>query len=350
MIATLPPPSLMDAHTLQLLEFDKVRDALAGHAATSLGRELARQIEPGTDPDAVRGAIGLVSEMRTALEQEHAPPFGGLHDVRLIVRRAAIGTMLSADQLLEVAQTLSCTGAVYRYRMRLDQTLTGLIDLLTGIDDLGPVAKTIGGCIDGRGHVLDMASRELADVRQRLFELDEKVKSEVKRLLRDPELRRILSYPNATVSGDHYVLPVSVNHRHKVAGVVHRVSGTGETVFVEPASIARLSLDRLTLKAEEEREVNRILRRLSKEVGRVAKPLTYALEIIAKLDLVTAKARYARTFDMVAPQVNTDGQVWLRAARHPILEQLFRNDPSPNPHLPDKSSRSTSASASGSTC
>ena len=158
------------------------------------------------------------------------------------------------------------------------------------------------------------------------FELDEKVKGEVKRLLRDPELRRILSYPNATVSGDHYVLPVSVNHRHKVAGVVHRVSGTGETVFVEPASIAKLSLERLTLKAEEEREVNRILRRLSKEVGRVSKPLTYALEIIAKLDLVTAKARYARTFDMVAPQVNTDGRVWLRAARHPILEQLFRTD------------------------
>lgn len=324
MNATLPPP-MMDAHTLQLLEFDKVRDLLAGYASTSLGRELVRQIEPGTNLEAIRAALGLVSEMCSALDLGQSPPLGGLHDVRLVVRRAAIGTMLTAEQLLEVAETLSCTGAVYRYRMRLDQRLTGLIDLLTGIEDLGVVAKTISGCIDGRGHVLDMASRALGEVRQKLFELDEKVKAEVKRLLRDPELRRILSYPNATVSGDHYVLPVAVNHRHKVPGVVHRVSSTGETVFVEPASIARLSAERLTLKAEEDREVKKILRRLSTEVGRIAKPITYALDIIAQLDLITAKAKYSRDYRMVEPVLNTEGRVWLRSARHPVLEQLFRN-------------------------
>jgi DNA mismatch repair protein MutS2 len=318
------PLLIMDAHTLGLLEFDKVRDLLAGYAASSLGRDLARQVEPSTDIDHIRAELALVSEMTTALELEQKPPFGGLHDVRLAVRRAAIGTMLSAEQLLEVAETLSCTGAIYRYRMRLDEQLTGLIDLLGGIEDLGVVAKTIAGCIDGRGHVLDMASRELAAVRQKLFELDEKVKSEVKRLLRDPELRRILSYPNATVNGDHYVLPVAVNHRHKLPGVVHRVSGTGETVFVEPASIANLSVERVTLKAEEDREVKRILRRLSTEVGRVAKPLTYALDVIARLDFITAKAKYGRDYRMTVPELNTEGRLWLRAARHPLLEHLFR--------------------------
>ncbi len=325
MVATEPPP-IMDAHTLGLLEFDKVRDLLAGYAASPLGRELARRVEPSTDPEVIRGELALVSEMVTALELGQAPPFGGLHDVRLLVRRAAIGAMLSAEQLLEVAETLGCTGAVYRYRMRLDERLTGLIDLLGGIEDLGVVAKTIGGSIDGRGHVLDMASRELAAVRQRLFELDEKVKSEVRRLLRDPELRRILSYPNATVNGDHYVLPVAVNHRHKIAGVVHRVSGTGETVFVEPASIANLSAERVTLKAEEDREVKRILRRLTAEVGRVARPLTYALDVIARLDLITAKAKFSRDYRMSAPDLNIDGRLWLRAARHPLLEHLVRTE------------------------
>jgi DNA mismatch repair protein MutS2 len=325
MLATEPPP-IMDAHTLGLLEFDKVRDLLAGYAASSLGRELARQVEPSTDPEPIRAELALVSEMVTALELNQPPPFGGLHDVRLLVRRAAIGAMLSAEQLLEVAETLICTGAIYRYRMRLDERLTGLIDLLGGIEDLGVVAKTIGGCIDGRGHVLDMASRELAAVRQRLFELDEKVKSEVRRLLRDPELRRILSYPNATVNGDHYVLPVAVNHRHKITGVVHRVSGTGETVFIEPASIANLSAERITLKAEEDREVKRILRRLTAEVGRVARPLTYALDVIARLDLITAKARFSRDYRMSAPDLNSDGRLWLRSARHPLLEHLFRSD------------------------
>lgn len=321
----------MDAHTFDLLEFDKVREIVSGYAASPLGRELARQVEPLADSAAVRAEIGLVSEMVLSLELEQAPPLGGLHDVRLIVRRAGIGTMLSAEQLLEVSETLACTGAIYRYRMRLDERLDGLIDLLSGIEDLGPVARTIGGCIDGRGHVLDIASRELAAVRQKLFELDEKVKSEIKRLLRDPELRKILSYPNATMNGDHYVLPVSVNHRHKVTGTVHRVSSTGETVFIEPASIANLSAERIALKGEEDREVKRILRRLSTEVGRVSKPLIYALDIIARLDFITAKARHSREFAMTAAEVNAEGRLWLRAARHPVLEHIFRIDAKTSP-------------------
>lgn len=318
----------MDAHTLGLLEYDKVRELLAGYAVSSLGREKARSMEPMTDLAAITKELRLVSEMVQAMIQGHTPPLSGIHDVRLVVRRAAIGTMLSAEQLLQVAETLSATGAIYRYKMRLDGNLTDLIDLLTPVEDLGILARTIGGCIDGRGHVLDGASRELAAVRQKLFELDEKVKAEVKRLLRDPELRKILSYPNATVNGDHYVLPVAANHRQKLPGIVHRVSGTGETLFIEPASIAALSAERITLKSEEDREVNRILRRLSTEVGRVAKPLTYSLEILAKLDFITAKAKYSRDFTMSAPDMNDDGRLWLRQARHPLLDHLFRNDQS----------------------
>lgn len=320
------PAAVMDAHTLDLLGFDKLRELLSGYTASSLGRDLARQIEPSSDASVVRKEIALVTEMVTALGLNQAPPFSGLHDVRLIARRAAIGTMLTAEQLIEVAEALNCTGAMYRYRMRLAEHLSGLIDHLSGIEDLGTVGKSIGGCIDARGHVLDMASRDLAAVRQKLYDLDEKVKAEIRRLLRDPELRKVLSYPNATVHGDHYVLPVSVNYRHKVPGVVHRVSGTGETLFVEPAAVAGLSAERVQLKADEDREVKRVLRRLSGEVGRVAKPLVYALDVIAKLDLICAKARYSRDFDMYPPDVNTEGRLWLRNARHPLLESLFRSE------------------------
>ena len=330
-VLTEPPPpptetanAIMDSHTLDLLEFVKVRDILAGFAASSLGADLARQVAPMADPDAIREELGLVTEMVAALDHGQPPPLTGLHDVRLVVRRAAIGTMLSADQLLLVSETLTCTGAVYRYRMRLDSRWQRLIEMLNGIEDMGIVARTIGGCIDGRGHILDMASRELAAVRQKLYDVEEKVKNEVKRLLRDPELRKILSYANATVNGDHYVLPVSANHRAKVHGIVHRVSSTGETVFIEPASVANYSAERITLKAEEDREEKRILRRLSTEVGRVSKPLIYALDIIARLDLITAKAHFSREYNMGCPEVNTDGKLWLRNARHPILEHLFK--------------------------
>lgn len=327
---TRPPAALMDAHTLDLLGFDKLRALLAGYTASSLGADLAKQIEPSTELAVVRKEISLVTEMVDALGREQPPPFAGLRDVRLVARRAGLGTMLTAEQLIDVAEALNCTGAMYRYRMRLAEHLSGLIDHLSGIEDLGTVGKSIGGCIDGRGHVLDMASRDLAAVRQKLYELDEKVKAEVRRLLRDPELRKALSYPNATVHGDHYVLPVSVNYRHKVPGVVHRVSGTGETLFVEPASIANLSAERVQLKADEDREVKRVLRRLSGEVGRVSKPLVFALDVLAKLDLICAKARFARDFDMYPPDVNDEGRLWLRQARHPLLMAMFRNDAPPD--------------------
>ena len=314
----------MDAHTLELLEFDKIRELLSGYAACSLGKELARQLEPGIDAERIRAELVLVGEMVDALGQGMAPPFGGLHDVRLIVRRAAIGAQLTIEQLLEVADTLTCTGNIYRYRMRLGDSHQHLIDLIASVEDLGAVAKTIGGCIDGRGHVLDMASRELAQVRQKLGDVEERVQNQIRRLLRDPELRKILRYPNATVSGDHYVLPVAVNHRHKLQGIVHRTSSSGETLFIEPAGIANLSAERAVLKAEEAREISRILRRLSSEVARVARPLTFAIDILARLDLITAKAQFSRDYGMYAPEINTEGQLWLRQARHPLLLHLFR--------------------------
>src|SRR3954469_2372469 len=304
----------MDAHTLDLLEFDKVRALLAEYAATSLGADLARQVEPSRDVNKVRVGLILVSEMVEALMANQTPPFGGVHDIRLLVRRAAIGTMLTAEQLLQVSDTLTATGAFYRYRMRLDGRLARLIELLAPIEDLGPVGKSITASIDGRGHVMDSASPELAEVRQKLEALEERVQHEIKRLLRDPQLRAILRYPNATVNGDHYVLPVAANHRRKVAGVVHRTSSTGETVFIEPSAVAALSAERTVLKADEEREVRRILRKLSAEVGRWARHIDAAVFVIAQADLVTAKARFSRDFQMFAPDVNTEGRLWLRSA------------------------------------
>lgn len=317
---------MFDTHTLELLEFAKVRELLAGRAATSLGKELARQLEPGTDAAAIRAELALVSEMVEVLGEGQTPPFAGLSDVRLLLRRASIGAMLQADQLLEVAAVLNCTGNMYRYRMRLDGRYEKLHVLLTPIEDLGPAAKTIHGSIDPRGHVLDMASPELAEIRRKLAEIDERVQHQIKRLLRDPELRKALRYANATVSGEHYVLPVAVNYRHKVPGVVHRTSSTGETVFIEPASVSKLSAEHVVLKGEEEREIQRILRRLTAEVGKVARPLGFAIDLLARLDLLTAKARLSRDFAMSAPVLSEDGKLWLRQARHPILENLFRTE------------------------
>lgn len=314
----------MDAHTLALLDFPRIRELVASYASSTLGQELARQLEPRSDLAWVRREQALVTEMVAALNEGWSPPLAGLRDVRLWVRRAAIGALLTPEQLLEVADVLACTGQVYRYRMRLPAHFPHLLDLLAPVEDLGAAAKTIQGCLDPRGQVLDLASAELAEVRRQLALIEARIQAQLRRLLRDPELRKALRYPNATVCGEHYVLPVAVNYRHQVPGVVHRTSSTGETLFVEPASIACLSAERAVLKGQEARAVQRVLRRLSSDVGRLARPLTQALEVMARLDLITAKARYSRDYHLQAPAVNAAGRLWLRQARHPLLEYWYR--------------------------
>jgi DNA mismatch repair protein MutS2 len=319
----------MDAHTLELLEFPKVRQLLAGYAATSLGKELALQLHPLADLDRIREAQQLTTEMTELLAAGMTPPLGGLADVRMLVRRATIGSQLTAEELLQIKEVLLCTGNVYRYRMRLTERAARLVDLLTRVEDLGGTAKVIEGCLDPRGNVLDMASPELAAVRQQLRELDERIQARLRALLRDPEIRKVLRFPNATVSGDHHVLPVAVNFRHKVPGVVHRTSSTGDTVYIEPAGVAQISAERALLKREEEKEIARVLRQLTAAVVRIAKPALIALDILAHLDLLCAKGRYSLDYRMNPPDINGQGRLWLRQARHPLLEHIFRQPVSP---------------------
>lgn len=314
----------MDAHTLELLEFSKIREIVAGYAMTTLGKELARSLRPSTDLDALRQAHLEVTEMVEALLANQAPPLGGLSDIRLLVRRASIGSMLSASELLQVKEVLACTGQMYRYRSRLSERWQGLQRILVRIEDMGSTAQSISGCVDDRGHLLDMASPELGRIRHLKRQLDDRIQSQIKRLLRDAEFRKILRYPSATTSGEHHVFPVAANYRHKVPGIIHRTSATGDTVFIEPSSVAQISAERALITADENKEESRILRQLTSEVAKVSRPLLHAIDVLTQMDLLYAKGRFSAEYRHFAPELNHQGRLWLRQVRHPILEHLQR--------------------------
>lgn len=314
----------MDAHTLELLEFSKVRELIAGYAVTSLGKDLLLKLEPLQQLEVVERQITLVTEMTEALSGRHTPPLSGVSDIRLLLRRAIIGSSLTASELNQVKEVLAATGSAYRYRMKLEPRWNNLINMLARVEDLGSLARTIEGSIDARSHVLDMASPELSSVRHRLHDIDEGIQQELKRILRNSVIRSALRFPNATLSGDHYVLPVAVNHRQKVPGIVHRTSTTGDTVYIEPASLANYNAERSLVKVEEEKEIARILRRLTAEVAQYAKPLQVALDILAQLDTVQARAKYSLEYQMTAPRLAADRKLWLHAARHPLLLHHFK--------------------------
>ncbi len=317
----------MDAHTLDLLEFDKVRAQVAAQAACSLGKDAARRMEPSTDPGEIRSRQALTTEMADVLSSGLHPPFGGLHDIRPLVRRAQIGSALAPEELAETVETLRAVDALRDWLDRVGDQFPRLGGLKPGVGQFAGVANAIESCIDSRGKILDTASRKLSAIRREVGQVEERIQETLRRMLRSPEMKRILRYPNFTMVGHHYVLPIAKEHRGEIQGSVHRTSASNETVFIEPQAIAEGSAQLSYLRAKEAKEIRRILRWLSAQVGQVAEELLGSLETLAELDLIFARARYSLDYRMAPPDFNNEGRLSLRGARHPLLETLFRASP-----------------------
>ncbi len=316
----------MDTHTLELLDFDKIRGLVAGYAACSLGKDGARAMEPLTEIGAIRARQALTTEMAEALSSGLTPPFGGLHDIRNDVRRAATGAMLLAEELAEVVEVLKAIANLDRWLARVGDEFPRLGAMKAGVGEFSGVANAIEGCLDDRGNVLDTASRKLSALRREVGAAEGRIQETLRRMLRSEAIKRILRYPNFTMVGHHYVLPIAKEHRGEIQGSVHRTSASNETVFVEPQAIAEQSAQLSYLRVKEQKEIRRILRWLSAQVGQVAESLLATLEILAELDLIHARGRYSLDFRMSPPDFNEEGQLLLRGARHPILESLFREE------------------------
>ncbi len=316
----------MDSHTLELLEFDKVRALVATRAACSLGRVAAGAIEPSIDPGEIHHRQALTTEMVEALLAGLRPSFGGLHDIRLQVRRAQVGGLLEAEELAETVETLRAIGDIDRWLARIGVQFPRLGGLRQNVGEFSGIVVAIEGCLDSRAKVLDTASRRLTALRREIGQVEERIQETLRHLLRSPDVRRILRFPNFTMVGHHYVLPISKDHRGEVQGAVLRTSASNETVYIEPAAIGERSAQLSFLRAREAKEVRRILRWLSAQVGMVSESLLGTLETMAEIDRIHAQARLSIDYRMTAPRFNEEGRLVLRVARHPLLEALFQGD------------------------
>jgi DNA mismatch repair protein MutS2 len=317
----------MDTHTLELLEFDKVRALVAAQAACSLGKEAALRMEPSLEPGEIRSRQGLTTEMADALASGLIPPFGGLHDIRPLVRRAQVGGSLEPEDLSGVVESLKAIANLANWLDRVGDEFPRLGGMRADVGQFDGVANAIESCIDERGKILDTASRRLSALRAEMNKAEERIKDTLTRMLRSNEIKRILRYPNFTMVGHHYVLPIAKEHRGEIQGSVHRTSASNETVYVEPQAIAEQSAQLSFLRAKEAKEIRRILRWLSAQVGQVSESLLGTLETLADLDLIFARGRYSLDFRLTPPDFNLEGKLNLRGARHPLLEALFRKPP-----------------------
>jgi len=314
---------------LEMLEFHKVRAILAGFTSFSASRELAFKLKPLADYDQIALRLGQSAEARHLLALEPAFSIGGVTDIREAVRMASLEGILEPVSLVEIQQTLAAMRQT-RSRLRImSGELPRLWDIARDVTELRQVEKEIARCISLNGDVLDRASPNLAAIRRQLREEREHLWSRLEAIIRSPRGRKIVQEPIITEREGRYVIPVRIEMRREIRGITHDVSNTGATVFVEPWSTMELGNTVRELVNEEKREVERILRRLSAEVGSYSTEIATSIERMAELDLALAKARYARAVKASEPVINhsngSDNKgtetavVKLVEARHPLL-------------------------------
>ncbi|MFQ6048129.1 MAG: MutS2/Smr-associated SH3 domain-containing protein, partial [Phycisphaerae bacterium] len=316
----------MDAHSLAKLEFDQVRELLAGYARCSLGRQIALRIGPVRRRDQVRRWLDQLRQMLVVIEQKGIPPFAGVHDIRELVAKAVPPSALRPEDFARIGETLVATGAISDYLAELPDHCDHLKRLAERIGSLEPLAERIWRALDRRGQVRDDATERLATIRRKIADAQAAIGQVFARLLRSPAVVRLLQYPSATFHNDRTVLPLKAEHRGRLPGIIHRSSDSGATLFIEPAEAVELNNTIVRLRQDEHDEISRILWHLAQDVHQNADQIQRSIEALAALDLLTAKALLAREFEMIVPEVNDAGLLRLHQARHPLLMALQRQD------------------------
>lgn len=309
----------MHERTAKGIEWDTIRQTLAQRASFSASRELALNLEPAWHLEDVRRLLEETREARLLL-QTTTLHMGGVHDVRPLVDQAERGKVLLPQELLDVRSTLQRARLVRQTIVRGRNQYPNLADWAAQIEPCQHVADEIGRCLDDAGEVVDTASPKLADIRKRLRQQRERLTQTLERMIHNPEVAQYLQEPLITQRHGRYVIPLKAEHKGRIPGLIHDQSASGATLFVEPLAVVEMGNEVRELELEEEREIRRILADLSALIADEAPYIHRTVEVLAYLDLVFAKARYAEDLDATIPEVLPFGRP------HPVPPRADRED------------------------
>jgi DNA mismatch repair protein MutS2 len=310
----------VDESALESLQFPAITARLAAATETAYGEELARGLVPSGESDEVARRQALTAEVTALFELSAEPPLQGIHDVRASTEHTARGGALAPLALAQVAATI--VGGI-NARAALDDQRTAaplLAGLASAIErSLRPLADEIAHCVEEDGSDLrDTASPALRKLRKELRDGRQRVTDELRKLGRTSRLQEHLQEDFVTQRGGRPVFAVKASSRRNVPGIVHDVSASGQTLFVEPLEVVELNNRQSEAASAEREEVARILRELSASVGARAAELDALVEATGAIDVAVACAALSRSWRGVA--VTVADEVRLIAARHPLLD------------------------------
>ena len=303
--------------SMQTLELPRVLDMLADQVVTEEGKDKARRLRPETDPVEV---TALLAETTAAVEKMvlgGSPAFAGVRPVAGSLQRANMGGSLNTRELLDIAKVLAAARSAKEYGEGDAEKKTPIDVLFHSLRPNRFLEDKITGSIVGDGELADSASPELASIRRHMRATESKVRDILQRIISSSQAK-YLQESIITQRSGRYVVPVKSEFKNEIPGLVHDLSGSGSTFFIEPMGVVKANNELRELQAKEEKEIDRILAELSAEAASFREDINLDYELLIRLDVIFARAKLSNKMHAMAPGLSTKG-LNLRRARHPLL-------------------------------
>ncbi|MBP2643172.1 MAG: mutS2 [Firmicutes bacterium] len=304
---------------LSTLEYSKIRQLLADCTGSVLGRELAEKLEPVTEYNEVADRLEETREATVITMAVEQVPLGAIRDIRSILKRAELGAVLEAHELLAVGSTLYAARRLKQFFVEYTESAPRLGTIVSRITVIRSLEITIENTISDQGAVKDSASDELARLRREIRTSQQRIKEKLESILHSSEYQKLFQEVLVTIRADRYVIPVKQEYRNSFPGIVHDQSASGATVFIEPLAVVNLNNELKQLMAAEEAEIERVLRVVSAQVASSGQLLYETCIALGELDFAFAKARLALKQKAIQPRLNNQGRVHIRQGRHPLI-------------------------------
>lgn len=319
----------MNQHTLDVLEYDKIRELLISYTASGLGARLAQEIQPLTDLHQIEQLVAETTELKRLLSPDRYLPLGGLHDLFPILEKLDKGMdTLVIEEIMYVKDTLRAFRIVKGYLEDAKGDYPYLRQLAEKIRPYPEIETKIENTLNENGAVKSSASPKLKSIRKTIQTVKGRIQGKLQSTLRSKSVSPYLQDPIIRERKGRPVIAVKERDASRVPGAVRDRSDRGNTVFIEPEAVRELGNELQAAIDAEGAEIVRLLREITAKIAAVTESMGETLKVLAHLDLTYAKTRFSRDYEMNPPALNANGRLNLKTARHPLLLTLHREEDS----------------------
>ena len=311
----------MDTAYKKTLELDKVLARAVQLCACRETKEMMQDLQPCETPEDERYALEQTNAINSLLIKNGSPRFGSVSEVRRVVAHAQKGGILSMGELLEIAATLRNFAGLSQWYGLSEHDMMPTDDLFYSLAPQPVLERQISDSIISPEEMADTASTTLADLRRKIRQTEDSIRTKLDAIIKNSTTNKFLQDAVVSLRNGRYVVPVRAEYRGEVGGVIHDVSSSGATVFVEPTAVVEANARIMQLRAQEQEEITRILSAFSAQVGSLEPQFSYSYDAMQKIDLLLAKARLAIEQGAFMPAVSDTIHFKLNKARHPLIDK-----------------------------